>query len=290
MNTIDTKKTILILLLGLAWSFWQCNRPLDSEPVAIDTNEHPYNDPPDDEEDALARINTSTTAGHELKKLLQERQNKSTKNPTYSTNPQLVANKLCLAIQAGEATLVAHLAKNAREFQIDLNQAGTKGLTPLHAAAQKGDLETLKALAEEGQADLLVKTKEKGADGKEVSIKRSVLQWAARAGHAAVIEYLASKVTADQSKKLLDYQDAAGYTALHYAAENGNVGAVKALLKAGAKQRIEGPVRVWGLPYICTPKILAEEEMNLHKPIMTLDEIEGYQEIIKLLSTLAISY
>jgi ankyrin repeat protein len=102
--------------------------------------------------------------------------------------------------------------------------------TPLMLAAWTGQVEAVKALLDGGAA----------VNATEASRQQSALMWAASQKHPEVVRLLASRGadvharTAAAAAAGRRPRDAAGYTALIFAARNGDVESAKALLDAGA--------------------------------------------------------
>lgn len=111
------------------------------------------------------------------------------------------------------------------------------GRTPLHVAAERGNADLLRQFAhiaetvnigdKQGQTPLHACMSNIGDRGRR-ELPEEKLQCM-----AVLIEYSA----------ILDACDHAGFTALHYACDNGNIQAVKLLLKKGCSIHQQGPVR-----------------------------------------------
>ena len=89
-----------------------------------------------------------------------------------------------------------------------------EGLTALHYAAGKGDLEVVQYLVEHG-ADV---------KAQDTDLSRTAIHFAAENGHLDCIKYLTEK-----GADLLD-RDSFGATAMHYAARSNNLDVVKFLV------------------------------------------------------------
>ncbi|GFT71159.1 hypothetical protein NPIL_297601, partial [Nephila pilipes] len=118
------------------------------------------------------------------------------------------------------ATEMGHI--NVVEFflgkgiSIDANDG--RGYTPLHYAARKGNLKMVKFLVGKGA----------GIDKKNFHDVQPI-HIAVREDHEDIVEYF---LTEDTS--LINSIDRLGYTPLHYAARNNNLGMVRLLVDRGA--------------------------------------------------------
>ena len=123
------------------------------------------------------------------------------------------------AVKAGDLDLVNHfIAEHQDDAEADVNRASGSGVTPLHWAADGGDVAIVAALL---------------AAGAEVSLTtgggQTPLHWAANRGHAGVVATLLA-AGAEVNVKSDD-----GGTPLRFAAGGGHVSAVAELLAAGAE-------------------------------------------------------
>jgi len=133
----------------------------------------------------------------------------------------------------------------------DTNDAATtEGMTALHYAAEKGDIEVVKFLveheadidaqdtvlsrtaihlaAENGNLDCIKYLVEKGADVQDKdSYGATALHYAARSNHLDIVKFLVDKK--------VDYtaKDTRGWSAMHYAANGGSADIIKYLLAKG---------------------------------------------------------
>ena len=123
------------------------------------------------------------------------------------------------AVRAGDLDSVNHfIAEHQGDAKADVNRASGSGVTPLHWAADGGDVAIAAALLAAG-ADVSLTT----GGG------QTPLHWAANGGHAAVVATLLA-AGAEVNAKSDD-----GGTPLRFAAGGGHVSAVAELLAAGAE-------------------------------------------------------
>ncbi|PGH00328.1 hypothetical protein AJ80_09183 [Polytolypa hystricis UAMH7299] len=193
----------------------------------------------DDRDKFRGQCKTSLTAaacaGHHMtvSLLLESGWNAQNENMTYA---RAWASKY--AIDAGQHKIVAMLLKTLDEWDI----AKFTGLTPLHAALTASNVSSVKFLLKEGMsnvhrvitADIVEKI---GYQGPFAGLKP--LHIAAKASNCAaiipiLIEYGADKDEIVPRHKYV-YPDYPGRTALHFAAERGDVSIVNALLDAGCR-------------------------------------------------------
>lgn len=111
------------------------------------------------------------------------------------------------------------LAKHSEEVQETYEWDGDE-YTPLHYAAERGDLDLVEELVEERNVPVDIKTSQSSI---------TPLQCAAVKAHLKVVRYLVSKGADVQAK------DGKGAYVLHYAASGGDVNIVEHLLDQGAK-------------------------------------------------------
>ena len=126
---------------------------------------------------------------------------------------------------------------------VDVNALDDDGKTALYYAAREGKPETARLLLLRGARSSLQiaaglgdirAVKQRVGRGEDVSsIEKyggAPLHWAAKNGHAAVVEYLL------RHKAVVDPRDAyySGATPLHLAAQNGHMDVVRLLVRAGA--------------------------------------------------------
>ena len=123
------------------------------------------------------------------------------------------------AVRAGDLDSVNHfIVEHQGDAKADVNRASGSGVTPLHWAADGGDVAIAAALLAAG-ADVSLTT----GGG------QTPLHWAANGGHAAVVATLLA-AGAEVNAKSDD-----GGTPLRFAAGGGHVSAVATLLAAGAE-------------------------------------------------------
>ena len=144
----------------------------------------------------------------------------------------------------GHHDVVCHLIA----YDADVNKKNVYGLTALHIASERGNLEIVKSLLNAG-------AKIDEVDGS----LSTPLMLAAFEGHQDIVNHLIT-CGASVDKKGLNNQ-----TALHYASKRGNLEMVKSLLNAGAK-------------------IDEVEYRSLFTPLM-LAAFEGHQDIVNHLIT-----
>lgn len=105
----------------------------------------------------------------------------------------------------------------ARKPDVDVNQCDSDGVTPLHAAIEKGDVESVKCLLHEhSTVNVNIKTKGK---------QRTALHLASLLGHTAIVRELLARQELE-----VRAGDGEGLSGLHLACENGNVECAKLLL------------------------------------------------------------
>jgi ankyrin repeat protein len=130
-----------------------------------------------------------------------------------------------------------------------------KGMTKLHRAAEKGDVEMMESLtirgfnvndaaqngftplhfaAHEGHVLAMAWLVNQGADAKGADFGRTPLHVAAERGHTAVMEWLAEKGAS------ILLADRYGQTPLHWAANNGHIDAMEWLAGKGADVGVVG--------------------------------------------------
>src|SRR5262245_14557987 len=152
----------------------------------------------------------------------------------------LTVTPLLVASSRGYASIVKELL----EAGADPNIANSTGVTPLMMASRVGDLESAKLLLARGA----------NVDAKESTREQTALMWAVVRHHADVVQLLIN-AGADVRARSLAWQqkfpaccrqfvddpnvplidvDFGGYTALMYAAQQGDVESTKRLLAAGA--------------------------------------------------------
>jgi ankyrin repeat protein len=119
--------------------------------------------------------------------------------------------------EAEEVKRIQALIKDSPDL---INASGPNGTTPLHLAAEAGQLVVAQFLLANG-ADTEAKDTQWGG--------RTPLHYAAAAGHKAMVELLLSK------KANVNAADKDGTTPLHLAAESGYRSVVESLLNHGAK-------------------------------------------------------
>ena len=123
------------------------------------------------------------------------------------------------AVRAGDLDSVNHfIAEHQGDAKADVNRASGSGVTPLHWAADGGDVAIVAALLAAG-ADVSLTT----------GSGQTPLHWAANGGHAAVVATLLA-ADAEVNAKSDD-----GGTPLRFAAGGGHVSAVAELLAGGAE-------------------------------------------------------
>ena len=164
---------------------------------------------------------------------------------------------LALACENANPNIVAKLLAAGA----DPNIAQKNGVTPLMACADAGTVEGVRALIAKG-ADV---------NAREAEDDQTALMWAAAEGHAAIVKLLIDNgadvavrsrvvekpepyivdMPLDQSIWGSNYPDTTrwekvggGYTALHFAAQAGDIESAQLLLEAGAD--IDAPLEEWG--------------------------------------------
>jgi ankyrin repeat protein len=111
-----------------------------------------------------------------------------------------------------ESSISGHLAE-----PIEVDQADSRGLTPLNCASIKGDLEMVKNLVSRGNAN----TNQSSPKG------CTPLMYAGRGGYSECVRFLLEK------KASALKQDNAGGTVLHHAIEKGHTAVLETLLEHG---------------------------------------------------------
>lgn len=99
----------------------------------------------------------------------------------------------------------------------DINLKNLRGLSPLHAASQKGDLSIIQLLLDYHSNPL-----QKDFENK------TCLHWSAIGGHIDCIDFFV------RNNVLINLRDNYGYTALHYAVKHNHYYCIKYLLNCGA--------------------------------------------------------
>ena len=123
------------------------------------------------------------------------------------------------AVRAGDLDFVNHfIAEHQDDAKADVNRASGSGVTPLHWAADGGDVAIAAALLAAG-ADVSLTT----------GSGQTPLHWAANGGHAAVVATLLA------AGAEVDAKSDDGGTPLRFAAGGGHVSAVAELLAGGAE-------------------------------------------------------
>jgi hypothetical protein len=121
------------------------------------------------------------------------------------------------------------LAAATKQFNTRLVDAASEADRELHAAAEAGDLDTVKALLPQATSVCVLHPR-RGGDLRHDTVQTPLHRAAAR-GHVAVVEYLLeSGARPDANVE----SGGGGKTALYMAAENGRLAAVKALVAGGA--------------------------------------------------------
>ena len=167
---------------------------------------------------------------------------------------QLGTSAITEAAIIGSAPILDALLKAGA----DPNFRTPNGETPLMAAARSGHIDAAKTLLD-AKADI---------NAKETWGEQSALMWASAQSQAEMVKFLASKgANLNDHGKINQWErkiiqeprpkdmNKGGFTALHYAAREGCIACVQALLEAGADPDSEDPDRE-------TPLLLAL--MNLH--------------------------
>ncbi|MDD7805582.1 MAG: ankyrin repeat domain-containing protein, partial [Endozoicomonas sp. (ex Botrylloides leachii)] len=95
-----------------------------------------------------------------------------------------------------------------------------EGMHPLHYAAQHGFIHSVKYLLEQGDAQQLIRLKNKS--------QNSLVHLAAIAGHSDLLQWLANQY----GKEVLLEKGHNGFTALHFAAKEGHLNCIEPLLNA----------------------------------------------------------
>jgi ankyrin repeat protein len=108
------------------------------------------------------------------------------------------------------------------------------GDTPLHIAAASGNHSILKAMLREASGNSVNTADQHGRTPLHVCASNS----------GDVSKKSRCIATLVRHGAELEVQDAVGLTALHYAADSGNLDAVKSLVKSGASLYTATPVRV----------------------------------------------
>ena len=131
----------------------------------------------------------------------------------YGVEPEILYNStpLHMAAEYGQLEVVQLLIQHGANINI------ANCYTPLHLAARSGHLSVVKCLVEMAHADLTAKDKEEGS---------TPLHLAARNGHLSVVQYLVEKEPADLTAKTRE-----GKTPLYLAAEKGQLEVVECLVK-----------------------------------------------------------
>ena len=158
----------------------------------------------------------------------------------------------------GQCVLFSSLLKRAPQRHIDcmLRQTDHHSKTPLMHAAEKGHLQMIEMLVEQGapldardekdwnalmyaikfkhQAciDFLIEKLGGASNVRLLQMNTTVLMFVARLGDEELTDLFAKQVS-------IDIQDCAGKTALMYAAVNGNINCIKVLLTYGANAFIQ---------------------------------------------------
>jgi ankyrin repeat protein len=171
------------------------------------------------------------------------------------------ATPLWLAAASGSGPMLALLL----EAGADAKAANPDGETALMAAARSGNTDAVRTLLDRG-AEVNAKENWRG---------QTALMWASAEGHAGVIELLVARGADVQARS------SGGFTPLLFAAREGRITSVEALLRAGANLNDALPVRrraaAGAAPAPATPEtslnalLLAVENAHYELAAMLLD-------------------
>ncbi|XP_045209339.2 uncharacterized protein LOC123560129 [Mercenaria mercenaria] len=162
------------------------------------------------------------------------------------------------AIENGSHDMVRCILSN--EGSSDIEHAGKR---PVHFAADKGDIETLKLLVEYG-ADIVAKSTGNGDSIIHIGVARNHLSFV-----TAVFDM-------HESKRLIDMKNCNGETALHIASKMGYTSILTFLLKTGFKPKIPNKRGVH-------PVVLAEQGLEVAIKNRDNPKWERYVECVKIL-------